>query len=114
MTAQPPNQSADAAPASQSKFLADPYGDWAAGENIPIHLDFGHDLLALETAPWPRYDARGCFAHTHGRGDFIANYVLEVPPAGKTRPLKHFYEALFSCWPETARPMCGCRMAKCG
>ena len=78
-----------------AKFLVDPYMKWAEGEGIPIHLDFGHDLLALETKPWDRYEARGCFAHAHGRGDFMANYVLEVPAAGKTRPIKHLYEAFF-------------------
>jgi hypothetical protein len=77
------------------KFLVDPYLDWANGEGIPVHLDFGHDLLSLETARWDRYDARGCFAHTHGRGDFMANYVLEVPTGAKTRPMKHLYEAFF-------------------
>ena len=71
------------------KILLDPYMDWAKGEGVPIHLDFGHDLLALETGPWARYDARGCFAHTHGRGDFMTNYVLEVAPGSKTRPVKH-------------------------
>ncbi len=60
-------------------FLLDPYRDWAAGEGIPIHLDFGHDLLALETGRWDRYDARGCFAFTHGAGDFMSNYVIEYP-----------------------------------
>lgn len=77
------------------KYLVDPYLNWAEGEGIPIHLDFGHDLLALETGPWDRYEANGCFAHTHGRGDFMANYVLEVAPGGKTRPVKHLYEAFF-------------------
>ena len=77
------------------KFLVDPYLNWANGEGIPVHLDFGHDLLSLETAPWGRYDTRGCFAHTHGRGDFMANYVLEVQAGGKTRPVKHLYEAFF-------------------
>ncbi len=73
-------------------FLLDPYRDWANGEGIPIHLDFGHDLIALETGPWARYDARGCFAFTHGAGDFMSNYVLEVPKGSKTRPVKHLYE----------------------
>ena len=77
------------------KFLLDPYNDWAAGEGVPIHLDFGHDLLALETTRWDRYDAKGCFAHTHGRGDFMSNYVIEVDPGKKTRPVKHLYEAFF-------------------
>ena len=54
-------------------IFRDPYMEWATRQEIPIHLDFGHDLLALETKPWARYDARGCFAHTHGRGDFCAN-----------------------------------------
>jgi oxalate decarboxylase/phosphoglucose isomerase-like protein (cupin superfamily) len=78
-----------------TKFLVEPYLDWAEGEGIPIHLDFGHDLLALETGRWDRYEARGCFAHTHGRGDFMANYVLEVPAGAATRPVRHLYEAYF-------------------
>lgn len=81
--------------ALSGKFLVDPYLDWAKGEGIPIHLDFGHDLLALETGRWDRYGARGCFAHTHGRGDFMANYVVEVEAGAKTRPVKHIYEAFF-------------------
>lgn len=78
--------------ARESRFLIDPYRDWAEGEGIPIHLDFGHNLLELETGTWDRYEAKGCFAHTHGAGDFMANYVIEVAPSGKTRPVKHLYE----------------------
>lgn len=77
------------------KFLLDPYKDWADEEGIPIHLDFGHQLLDLETGRWDRYDAKGCFAHTYGMGDFMANYVLEVEPGHKTRPVHHIYEAFF-------------------
>jgi hypothetical protein len=84
----------DAVDVSQ-RYLVDPYMRWAEGEGIPIHLDFGHDLLAIETKPWDRYEARGCFAHTHGRGDFMANYVLEIEAGKKTRPVKHLYEAFF-------------------
>lgn len=80
---------------NNSKFLVDPYKDWSTGEGIPIHFDFGHDLLELETGPWDRYDARGCFAHTVGMGDFMANYVIEVLPGRKTSPVKHLYEAFF-------------------
>jgi hypothetical protein len=79
----------------RKRMLQDPYGDWAAGEGIPIHLDFGHDLLALDVGPWDRYDAKGCFAHTHGMGDFMANYLIEVDPGKKTRPVKHLYECFF-------------------
>ncbi len=100
-------QAADA-PIAQAEpgYLVDPYMDWAEGEGIPVHLDFGHDLLALETGPWDRYDAKGCFAHTHGRGDFMANYVLEVEPSKKTAagqaPLRG---ASSLCSPATARPI---------
>jgi mannose-6-phosphate isomerase-like protein (cupin superfamily) len=79
----------------KDRFLVDPYMNWAKGEGIPIHVDFGLDLLAIETKPWDRYGARGAFAHCHGRGDFMANYVLEVPPGSKTTPIKHLYEAFF-------------------
>jgi hypothetical protein len=91
----PPDDTAIQQNDLKTKFLLDPYMNWAEGEGIPIHLDFGHDLLKLETKPWARYDARGCFAHCHGRGDFMANYVLEVPAGGKTRPIKHNYECFF-------------------
>jgi mannose-6-phosphate isomerase-like protein (cupin superfamily) len=81
--------------AMDGQFLLDPYADWARGEGIPIHEDFGHDLLTLETGPWERYDAHGCFAHTQGRGDFMSNYVLEVRATRQTRPVRHLYEAFF-------------------
>jgi hypothetical protein len=78
-----------------ARVFLDPYLDWAQDQNIPIHLDFGHDLLALKTEKWGHYDARGCFAHTHGRGDFCANFVLEIEPGKKTKPVKHLHEAFF-------------------
>ncbi len=72
------------------------YMKLAKGEGIPIHLDFGHDLLALKTEPWARYDARGCFAHTHGRGDFLRQYyVLEIEAARKHGQSNIYYEAFF-------------------
>src|SRR3974390_1534600 len=74
-------------------FLLDPFRDWAANEGIPIHLAFGHDLIGVETGRGARSDARGCFAFTHGAGDFMSNYVIEVPAGKKTRPVKHLYEA---------------------
>jgi len=90
-----PADTAIAAKEVKDRFLVEPYNNCAAGEGIPIHVDFGLDLLALETKRWDRYDARGCFAHCHGRGDFMANYVLEIEPGKKTRPLHHLYEAFF-------------------
>lgn len=82
-------------PPGDDGFLRDPYTEWASAEGVPIHEDFGFDLLTVETAPWARYDARGCFAHTVGRGDFISNYVLEIDPTRRTRAVHHLYEAFF-------------------
>jgi hypothetical protein len=79
----------------ETMTLLDPYLDWAESEGPAIYEDFGLDLLALETKPWPRFDARGAFAHVHGRGDFTSCYVLEVPAGSKTRPVRHVYEAFF-------------------
>jgi len=76
----------------ESRVLIDPYKDWVEGEKIPVHLDFGHNLLELKTDLWELYEAKGCFAHTHGAGDFMSNYVLEISPTSKTKPLKHLYE----------------------
>ncbi len=73
-------------------FLVEPYLDWAKEQRIPIHEDFGLDLLAIKTDKWDWYGARGAFAHTHGRGDFMANYVVEIPPGSKTAPVRHLYE----------------------
>lgn len=80
---------------SEPGYLVDPYKDWTEGEGIPIHLDFGHDLLALETGPWERYGANGCFAHTRGMGDFMSNYVLEIEARKNTEVVRHLYEAFF-------------------
>jgi len=75
------------------RYLVEPYLDWVKKQNIPVHEDFGFDLLAVETSDWAWYDAKGCFNHAHGRGDFMANYLIEVLPGKKTRPVKHLYEA---------------------
>jgi hypothetical protein len=75
--------------------LLDPYLDWAEAQGIPIHEDFGIDLLAVETGDWPLYGARGALAHVHGRGDYTSAYVVEVPAGGSTRPIRHLYEAFF-------------------
>jgi hypothetical protein len=82
----------DVAPPA-GKFMVDPYRDWAKGEGVPISEDFGLDLLALPTAPWARFGTRGAIAHLKGRGDFMTVFVLEIPPGGKTAPMKHLYEA---------------------
>jgi len=77
------------------KYMIDPYLDWARKEGIPIHEDFGLDLLAVETAPWPRFGVNGAIIHVKGRGDCMTVFLLELPPGGQTAPQKHIFEAAF-------------------
>jgi gentisate 1,2-dioxygenase len=77
------------------RYLIDSYADWVEGEGIPVHSDFGFDLLDLPVEPWPRLgDVGGAFAHLHGRGDFAACYLLELGPGQQTSEQRHLYEAV--------------------
>lgn len=76
----------------EPRFLVDTYLEWAHAEGVPIVEDFGFDLLALETRPWPRFGVNGALALTKGRGDYLDMRVLEIPPGGATTPQKHLFE----------------------
>ena len=78
--------------AAVTKMLLDPYGSWCKAEGVPVIEDFGIDLLAVPTAPWPRMGCDGAIAHLKGRGDFVAVFVLDLPPGGKTESQRHCYE----------------------
>lgn len=82
---------------AQPKFLLDPYLEWTAREGIPIHEDFGVDLLAVETAPWPRLGdgCKGCFVHMKGRGDWMTMFVYDIPAGGKSAPQRHAFDEMF-------------------
>ncbi len=74
------------------RFLVDPYLEWVKTEGIPVHENFGFDLLTLDVGPWARMDALGCYAHALGRGDFVNMYVCEIPPGKRTAPQRHMFE----------------------
>lgn len=80
---------------ADNKFLVDPYMDFCKAEGIPIIEDFGIDMKTVETKPWDRMGVNGAFAHLKGRGDFLAMYVIDVPPGGKSAPQKHIFEEVF-------------------
>ncbi|MDX1485699.1 MAG: hypothetical protein R3229_14600 [Alphaproteobacteria bacterium] len=80
------------APVPAGKFMVDPYLDWAKGEGVPIYEDFGFDLQTLAVAPWERFGTLGCIAHVKGRGDFMTVFVIEIPPGGKSAPVRHLFE----------------------
>ena len=73
-------------------YLLDPYGDWASGEGVPVVEDFGVDLLAVETKPWPRLGCGGAIVHLKGRGDFVAVFLHDLAPGAKAAPQHHLYE----------------------
>jgi mannose-6-phosphate isomerase-like protein (cupin superfamily) len=79
------------------KFLIDPYLDWTQREGIPIHEDIGVDLVAADTAPWPRLGERckGAFVHLKGRGDWMTVFLLDIPPGGKSAPQRHLFDEMF-------------------
>jgi len=77
---------------SEPKLLLDPYLAWAEGEGVPITEDFGIDLTKVPVKPWARMGTDGGIVHLKGRGDFIAMFVLDLPPGGKSDPQKHVYE----------------------
>jgi uncharacterized cupin superfamily protein len=82
---------------AQPKFLNDPYLDWSQREGVPIHEDFGVDLLTAETGPWPRLGdtCKGALVHLKGRGDWMTVFLLDVPPGGSSAPQQHLYDELF-------------------
>lgn len=70
----------------------DPYLDWLKKEGIPVVEDFGVDLPAVDTRPWPRYGVNGAAVHLKGRGDFVSMFVLDLAPGAATSPQRHLYE----------------------
>jgi mannose-6-phosphate isomerase-like protein (cupin superfamily) len=83
--------------ANTPKFLADPYLEWSQREGIPIHEDFGVDLIKAETARWPRLGDKcnGAFVHLHGSGDWMTVFLYEVPPGGSSAPQQHMFDEIF-------------------
>ena len=80
------------APAGTTRYLIDPYLDWAEAEGVPVHEGFGVDLLAADVGDWPRHGVRGALIHLEGRGDYVNCELLELPPGTQSEPQRHLYE----------------------
>ena len=78
-------------------FWSIPISTGRPREGLPIHEDFGVDLLTAETAPWPRLGdgCKGAFVHLKGRGDWMTVFLLEIPPGGQSAPQQHLFDELF-------------------
>ena len=76
----------------EPKFLHDPYLAWTEAEGVPVTEDFSVNIYEVETAQWPRFDARGGIVHLKGRGDFVSVFAIELAPGGRTSPQRHIFE----------------------
>ena len=79
-------------PQAKPRYGVDPYRDWLAGEGIPDTEDYGVDLFAVATAPWPRYGVNGAAVHLKGRGDFANMFLFDIGPGKSTAAQRHLYE----------------------
>lgn len=77
---------------TKMRELIDPYLDWADAEGVPVIEDYGVDLLAAETRPWPRFGVSGAIIHLKARGDFVTLYVHDLLPGRSSAPIRHLYE----------------------
>lgn len=78
--------------APAGKYLVDSYEDWTKGEGVPIHAGAAVDLLKAEVKPWARFGVNGAFCHLDGRDDFLAVFLIELPPNSGSAPHRHLYE----------------------
>src|SRR5919201_4850511 len=77
---------------AEPRFLVYTHREFIERDGIPIVEGFGIDLPAVEVQPWARLGARGAYALTSGRGDFLDMFVLEIPPGRHIQPQKHLFE----------------------
>src|SRR5437868_5408355 len=100
-----PSSKAKPGSSDPARILRDPYLEWVEREGIPVTEDFGVDLFAVQTGPWPRFGVHGAAVHLKGRGDFMSMFVMEMKPGGATAPQRHLYE-------ETIYVLAGCGSTK--
>lgn len=70
------------------------YDLWQEQEGIPIYKLFHvGSLLEVELGNWQRFGCRGAFVNL-ADPHITTAAILEVPPGGRTKPVKHVFEAL--------------------
>lgn len=76
------------------EFLISSYRNWVRDEGIPLHEDFGVNLMEAEVRPWDRYGINGAVLNVAGRGDYLDSWLFEIPPAASSVPQHHLFEAV--------------------
>lgn len=73
----------------------DIHKDWLAAQKIPVVGGFFiDDIDKIELAPWDLMGVPAAFAILEGTGGTNDAQIVEIPPAGKTKPIKHMYESM--------------------
>ena len=68
---------------------------WMEQQNIPVIRGFFiEDINTAEVKPWDFKGINGAFVILEGTGGTNDGYIGEIPPAGKSRPMKHLYEEM--------------------
>ena len=78
----------------QMEFLISSYLEWVRGEGIPLHEDFGVNLMQAEVGPWERFGINGAVLNVAGRGDYLDSWLFELPAGGSSTPSHHLFEAV--------------------
>jgi hypothetical protein len=78
----------------EPRWMVDGYEEWLSKESVPVTGGLAVDLKTVETAPWDRLGLDACVVHLDARGDFCNFIVCDVPPGGKSAPVRHLYEAV--------------------
>jgi hypothetical protein len=79
-------------PSGDPVFLHDNYLEWCGNQGVPVHEDFGMNLMKVDVAPWDFYGMHGAVCLLKGRDDFNSIFLFELPAGSHSRPLQHIYE----------------------
>lgn len=76
----------------QARLGIDSYREWLKAEGLRVVEGLAIDCFKVETAAWPRLDARAAVLHLDGRGDFCNMILSELAPGKSTAPQRHLFE----------------------
>ena len=77
---------------SEAVFLHDSYLEWCANQGVPVHEEFGMNLMRIDLAPWDFFGMDGAVCLLKGRDDYNSIFCFELAPGGTSRPMRHIYE----------------------
>ena len=73
----------------------DTYKTWMEAQKIPIFRGFFiEDINTMEVGYWDLKGVNACFVLLEGTGGTNDGYVCEIPPAAKSKPIRHMYEEM--------------------